>query len=50
MIVSPGGMSEAYLARSTLMRRFVLVDLPFRETPSRRRLPAFHKHHLDHAA
>lgn len=28
------------------MRRFVLVDLPFRETPSRRRLPAFHKHHL----
>jgi hypothetical protein len=29
-----GGMDESYLARSTLMRRFVLVDLPFRETPS----------------
>jgi hypothetical protein len=41
---------EAYLTRSTLVRRFVLVDLPFRETPSRRRLPAFHKHHLDYAA
>ena len=32
------------------MRRFILVDLPFWETPSRRRLPAFHQDHLDHAA
>jgi hypothetical protein len=34
------------LARSTLMRGFILVYLPFRETPSRRRLPALHKNHL----
>jgi hypothetical protein len=34
------------LARSTLVRGFILVYLPFRETPSRRRLPALHKHHL----
>ena len=32
------------------MRGFILVYLPFWETPSRRRLPAFHEYHLNLAA